>query len=165
MSTPVKRRVLAEVEARGGWDKIVERVASGETLLAISKEFGVSRGFFSWLAHRDDARSDRIKRARVLAAHAAVDEIMEIVDRVSPDRDEIAKAKLQVEARMFVARTSSPAEFAPQPAPQVQVNLSVGQLHLNALRAQAAVQALPEAEVVEEAVAALPPAVEGADHE
>ena len=57
---PFKRAFLAQVKARGGWSVIFDRIASGETLAAIAKDYGmhtmileadgeVLRGADAWL--------------------------------------------------------------------------------------------------------------------
>lgn len=46
-SNPIQRKLLADIDAAGGWAAIWERVASGETQTAIAASFGVSQGFFS----------------------------------------------------------------------------------------------------------------------
>lgn len=151
---PIERKLLRDVEAKGGWEPIIEQIASGVTIKAIAERFGVSRGFFSMIIHRDDARSERVKRARYEAAYAHADDVLDIADSVEPDRDEIARAKLRVDARMFIAKTSND-EFRDKGA-QINVNVSVEKLHLDALRVRGNQQALEEAQ----ARALLPPVVD-----
>ncbi len=61
---PVRRRVLADVARRGGWQAVLARIASGEKIVAIARSFGVTPGFFSGLLHEDRGRHELVAEAR-----------------------------------------------------------------------------------------------------
>ena len=61
---PVRRRVLADVTRRGGWQAVLGRIASGEKIVAIARSFGVTPGFFSGLLHEDRGRHEQVAEAR-----------------------------------------------------------------------------------------------------
>src|SRR5438105_12009804 len=61
---PVRRRVLADVARRGGWQAVLARIASGESVVGIGRSFGVSRSFFSGLLHEDRNRHALAVEAR-----------------------------------------------------------------------------------------------------
>ena len=61
---PVRRRVLADVARRGGWQAVLARIASGEKIVAIARAFGVTPGFFSGLLHEDRVRHELVAEAR-----------------------------------------------------------------------------------------------------
>ncbi|HLQ21969.1 MAG TPA: hypothetical protein VK132_02120 [Gemmatimonadales bacterium] len=69
---PVRRRVLAEVEQAGGWPVVLARIASGESVVAIARTFGVSGNFFGWLLNQDPARRALAVEARCAARGRAV---------------------------------------------------------------------------------------------
>lgn len=152
-SQPVKRRLLAEIEKSGGWDHVLERMESGETVASIARTFGVSRGFFSRILHRDAERSALATAARLKATEAWGDEVKDIADNVAESRDAIAKAKLQIDSRLSLAAVFNPDRFGKRADTSIQVN--IGQLHLDALRQRAVTEALPVIDVP-----ALPPGEE-----
>src|SRR5439155_596387 len=61
---PVRRRVLADVARRGGWQAVLARIARGEKIVAIGRSFGVTPGFFSGLLHEDRDRHELVAEAR-----------------------------------------------------------------------------------------------------
>jgi hypothetical protein len=61
---PVRRRVLADVEQRGGWPAVLQRIENGESVTQIAGSFNVSRGFFTHLLHEDRERHDLVIRTR-----------------------------------------------------------------------------------------------------
>ena len=65
---PVRRRVLADVARRGGWQAVLARIASGEAVTGIARSFGVSPGFFSRILHEDRSRHELVVELRSRAA-------------------------------------------------------------------------------------------------
>ena len=53
---PIEAQLYANIEAAGGWERIWDRVANGETQTAIAEGFGISQGFLSRVIHLDPAR-------------------------------------------------------------------------------------------------------------
>lgn len=142
-STPITREMFAKIEEMGGNDKILERVASGETLTAIAKELGVSRGFFSWKINKVPGMKEALEKARKARAEAWADEALEIADNVPENPNAIGKAKLRVEQRRWLASVNDPETYGQKKS---EVNISIGALHLDALRKVQADLAREEAE-------------------
>jgi len=131
---PIKRQLLADIDAAGGWDAIWERVASGESQTAIARSFGVSQGFFSRVIHLDDARARDFRGAKRLAATEYAEEAKDIVDNAPLDRDAISKAREQASVRRWLASCFDRDQFG-EAAPDVNVTVNtIEHLHLDALR-------------------------------
>src|SRR5512146_1778547 len=115
-STPIKRHILAAVSAQGGWQRILERISSGETIThiatTINKPDGkpISRTFLTGLLHKAvDAAA--IAAAQKDSARAHAEAALEIADDVAPERDAVAKARLQIDQRNFLARVNDRETF------------------------------------------------------
>lgn len=80
-------------------EDVLERIAGGLTLqkaaVALKKPYTCLHQFF----HSTPERQARYEAARRAWADAKQDEALELADGVKPDRDAVAKAKLQVEVR------------------------------------------------------------------
>src|SRR5947209_17885408 len=61
---PVRRRVLTDVLRAGGWQAVLGRIASGDSVAGIARTFGVSPGFFSRLIREDPRRHGLVAEAR-----------------------------------------------------------------------------------------------------
>lgn len=70
--------------------------------------------------------------ARQEGAHGLVAEAMSIADEVSADREEIAKAKLRVDTRLWAAERWNRDELGK--APETVLNVNLNTLHLEAMR-------------------------------
>ena len=91
-------------------EKIIERIASGETLTAIAKELGKSRAALSdWLS-AESSRSARAREARVKAA-AAWDDKAEDVLAGAADPFELAKARELASHYRWRAKAVAPKEY------------------------------------------------------
>ena len=91
-------------------EKIIERIASGETLTAIAKDLGKSRAALSdWLA-AESSRSVRAREARTRAA-AAWDDMAEEVIEEAADPFELAKAKELAHHYRWRAKAVAPREY------------------------------------------------------
>ena len=139
---PFRRDLKLRIAKAGGWERVIERIADGETVAAIAREFKCSRSFFSRMLHEDEARSALAKAARVEAMDAWADEVKEIADNVPPERDHIQKAKLQIDSRLSLAASFAPETYGKK-ADAPQVHLTINQLHIDALRQRAAAEPLP----------------------
>lgn len=145
-STPVTREMWAKIDEMGGTDKILERVASGETLTSISKELGVSRGFFSWKINKVPGMKEALQQARKARAEAWADEALQIADDVPENPNAIGKAKLRVEQRRWLAAVNDPDTYGQKKG---DVNISIGAMHLDALRKVQAEEAAARARTIE----------------
>ncbi len=83
-----------------------------------------------------DAVDERLTHARTRASYSMVDEAQSIADTVDGVAGEVAKARLRVSTRHWTAERFNPSAFGQKNG--VSVNVSIGSLHLDALRSRAA---------------------------
>jgi len=131
-SQPFKRAFIRQVKERGGWSVIFDRIAAGETLASIAKDYGCSRSWLSRLLNEDQQRKALLQVAKQEGAGAHAEEALRIVDEAPVERDALQKARLQVEHRRWMAGVYDREQFGDPTTPEVQIN--IGALHLDALR-------------------------------
>ncbi len=115
-------------------EKVISMLGEGKQMARICYETKLSKAaILDWL-ESDPARAEAASRARARAAHALVDEALEIADDVDSDHQgELQKAKLRIQARHWAAeRWNRPLYGAQNASANVTINL--GDLHLQALR-------------------------------
>lgn len=132
---PKFRALVARIEAMpGGWDDIIDAIANGATYRMLAEKFEVSRAFMHRVVTHDPERRKRAEAAYAERAHAMIDEAIDIADTVNVNLPAaVQKAKLQIELRQWLAAVDN-ARFQKANAAQVSVHLTIGQLHLDALR-------------------------------
>ena len=137
---PIERFVKKQIADQGGWPRILERLASGETVADVSRTLlrpdglAISRSLLSNMLHADPERSKAVLHARDQGADAMVDEGLHLVDRAPADRDSIQKAKVQADMRLRVAGLVNRERWGDKPM-QLTVNqFSHADYHLDALR-------------------------------
>jgi len=104
-------------------DKICEMVVEGKSLIKISKELNFNiASFFRWLREEKDF-CDKYTRAKVEQADTLIEEILDIADcskfdkttdengRVITDHEHIARSRLRVDTRKWVAGKMRPKKY------------------------------------------------------
>lgn len=118
------------IHAFGGEERILDRVASGQTVVSLCAEIGVSAGrFYDWV-NKSEERTAALARAREVSAHSLVEQTAEIVDAATPE--DVAVAKLRAENRWRMAKAFNKAQYGDQSG--VTVNVSLGDMALDSLR-------------------------------
>ncbi len=126
-------------------DYVVYRVENGTTLTDLASEvtalfdMKVLPSFVREAAaygHDPATVTERLTSARARGASAIVDEAKQLIDSVPKDRDAIAKVKEQANIRTFIASRWNRQEWGEQKGPSV--NVSIGSLHIDALRSRKA---------------------------
>jgi hypothetical protein len=148
---PRKRAMLAELERRalaydGGTllDYVDDWVSNGGTLSGLAEsitdslkkpEGYITRHMVSKYVNSLPGGPETLQRARQEGAHGLADSGVKITDdaAASGDRDVVTGAKAQADYRLRLAGFWNKGEYAPQ-RDAVNVNLNLGQLHLDALR-------------------------------
>lgn len=136
---PIERFIKRQIQDQGGWPRILERIASGETVADVSRTLlrpdgePISRAFLSRLLHADAERSQAVLKARDEGADAMVDEGLHLVDSASQERDAIQKARVQADMRLKVAGLVSRERWG-ESKQAVSVSVNVASLHVEALR-------------------------------
>lgn len=141
-------------------DYVAAYVAGGGSVLALSRSLSLQLGWevYSEKVHRhlretfgEDECETAMSRARAKGAHALTEEALDIVDAPAKDQVEVSQAASRARARQWTAERWNRSQLGGQQA--ATVSISIGSLHLDALRApRAAVAVLPtpadDAEIV-----------------
>lgn len=92
------------------FESVIERVGNGEPLRRVLRDIGSYwTAFEKRMSVGDNAT--RYARAKQTAMDALADEIFDISDHVQPDKDAIAKARLQVDTRKWVMAKLAPKKY------------------------------------------------------
>ena len=128
---PIKRQMLADIEKSGGFQNILERVCSGDSLTGIAKSFGVSRKLLVNTLYKDPEQKKLLQDARKERGDALAEQALEIIDSVEESPNAITKAREQANLRRWLASCDNPEVYGQK---QSTINISVGDLHIDALR-------------------------------
>lgn len=153
MISELSKRALEECgDAEAHLEYVVDWVKGGKTLVELASDISValnmriviagsvfeditSRMITKYLnAKYPDTAGAQLAAARREGAHGMVAQAMQIADDVPADREEIAKAKLRVDTRLWAAERWNRDELGK--APEVALQLNVNALHLDAMRVQ-----------------------------
>lgn len=102
-------------------DDICERIANGESLRNICRDAAMPNQdtVHSWL-NKDKEFSEQYTRARARQEDSYFEDLIEIADGVIPDAAEVAKARVQIDARKWVLSRMNPKKYGDK----VQTELS-----------------------------------------
>lgn len=133
----LKRRLLAEIEQRGGPEYVREYIAGGGTILDLANELGCSRTYLSRHLNANELYRPVIEEARREAADALAEEALQIADGLADTdgltREHIAVAKERIDVRKWLASVNHPDRYRQdRGGPQIQININ--ELHLEALK-------------------------------
>ena len=130
----LKKRILTDVAANGGADWLFDQIASGVTVAEIARQYGCTRSYVSRALHTVPEYKDALEGAREEAADALVEQGLEMVDELSGDSssNEIAATREKVNFRKFMAGSMNQNKYGTRP--QNNVTISIGDMHLDALR-------------------------------
>lgn len=131
MRKPIEHKMWADIEKMGGPDALLDRISNGDTIAKIAEEIGISRTFLSWRLNAQPGMKERLVEARRGRADKWADDALSIADNVPEDPNAINKAKVRIETRKWLAGVDDPDRYGQKAA---QVNISIGSLHLDALR-------------------------------
>jgi hypothetical protein len=118
-----------------------EWLSGGKTVIQLAEDLtkemkvDVSRDTVRRVIYASDERpavEERLNNARAAGASILVEEAQAIADSAAPNRDAIAKARMQVDIRTWIAGKNNRAQFGDQKS--VGLTINIGQLHLDALR-------------------------------
>jgi Bacteriophage Sf6, terminase small subunit-like len=134
---------LAEREEMSPLDWVVAQLESGmsvrkigEALREEAKEECSPQWIYTLLHGLTPDAKDRVREARKVGATALADQALEIADRPASSTAEVQANRLAVDTRRWIASSFDRATFGDAP-PKVEVAVSFGQLHLDALRQRA----------------------------
>jgi len=133
------RKVSKAIEDFGGDEWFMDRVASGARMDEIADEIGLcSRPYlYNWIKAGGEKRQEAYKEARRFSSYAKDEEGEKILADCKADTaQEVTLASSRAKYCQWQAEVRNRAEFGSK-AGDVNVNLSVGALHLDALRLRA----------------------------
>jgi transposase-like protein len=127
---PKKKADLLVLKAQGH-SQVEDLLERGKPIEEICKTLKVSRkALYEWLDAPEQA--GLLVRARVRAADHLAAETLTIADEVEQDPVAIQKAKLRADTRKWLASKWNAAQYGDSKG--VQVNVNLGQLHLEAVK-------------------------------
>lgn len=131
--TPIKRALFAKIEKMGGLEFVCAHIAEGMTIGRLAEFLECSRPLLSFWINQTEERKQAVLNARKLKAEKLAEDALEIADQVDETSvGGVNKARLQVETRKWMASKLDPDGYGE--AKQAQVNISIGDLHLQALK-------------------------------
>lgn len=130
----LRKRILTEVASNGGADWLFDQIASGVTVAELARQYGCTRSYVSRSLNSVPEYAAALTKARGEAADALVEQGLEMVDGLSgaSSPTEIAATREKVQWRKFMAGSMNQERYGTRP--QSNVTLSIGDLHLDALR-------------------------------
>ena len=130
----LRKRILTEVASNGGADWLFDQIASGVTVAELARQYGCTRSYVSRSLNSVPEYAAALSKARGEAADALVEQGLEMVDGLSgaSTPTEIAATREKVQWRKFMAGSMNQERYGTRP--QNSVTLSIGDLHLDALR-------------------------------
>jgi hypothetical protein len=130
----LKKRILTDVASNGGADWLYDQIASGVTVAEMARQYGCTRSYVSRALNSIPEYKVALEGAREEAADALVEQGLEMVDELSGDSssNEIAATREKVNFRKFMAGSMNQNKYGTRP--QSNVTISIGDMHLDALR-------------------------------
>ncbi len=130
----LRKKILQEVADNGGADWLFDQIASGVTVAELARQYGCSRSYISRSLNSVPEYKAALEGAREEAADALVEQGLEMVDSLTGDSttNEIAATREKVNFRKFMAGSMNQGKYGTRP--QTSVTLSIGDMHLDALR-------------------------------
>ena len=148
---PFLQQISKSIESLGGDEWFFGRIINGDTMAAIAETVGCSRSFlYQWLDLKRDERRAALAEARKLSADALVEDGGKLLDRLAGTHATSSEVSLAISRANRQWRASRfNRELYGEPRAGVEVNVSIGTLHLDALRARGAMKVLEREDVVE----------------
>lgn len=144
--SPKTRASLKKLHEFGA-EEIVTRHASGQSIMSIKRELGITRHAWTKFMRQHDGLTELLAEAREEWADSIGMEVVDIADEAH-DKDSAAVAKVRVDARKWAAERLS-GMFKPKA--EIKAEINVIHQHLDALKGA---QELLEAEIVDDEDAA-----------
>lgn len=127
---PKLRSLKLRIIETGGYEALLDRIASGTTLRELATIYATSPQQIALLLNKPEWK-EKFDEAKRVAANVRVEDAYEGVKRAMPE--DVNVKRLQFEAAMKLATVFDRPTFGEQKQ-SVQVNLSIGDLHLQALK-------------------------------
>ena len=130
----LKKKILTEIADNGGAEWLHDQIASGITVAELARQYGCTRSYVSRAINSIPEYKTAMEGAREEAADALVEQGLEMVDKLdgSSTSNEIAATREKVNFRKFMAGSLNQNKYGTRP--QSNVTISIGDMHLDALR-------------------------------
>ena len=130
----LKKKILTEIADNGGAEWLHDQIASGITVAELARQYGCTRSYVSRAINSIPEYKTAMEGAREEAADALVEQGLEMVDKLdgSSTSNEIAATREKVNFRKFMAGSMNQNKYGTRP--QSNVTISIGDMHLDALR-------------------------------
>jgi len=130
----LRKQILGDIADNGGAEWLYDQAASGMTIAEIARQYGCTRGYVSRAINGVPEYKAALENAREEAADALVEQGLEMVDGLSAQSssNEIAATREKVNFRKFMAGSMNQNKYGTRP--QSNVTISIGDMHLDALR-------------------------------
>jgi len=131
----IRREIWKRLDAYGE-ERVMEDLACGDlNVVTLAETMDISpQMFYTWL--RQSKERHRVyKEMRAAMADGLLDEMLEIAD--GSDASSIAQDRERIRVRQWLAERWNREEYGAPAAAGVNVLLSVGELHLTALKSRA----------------------------
>lgn len=133
---PIYRQFAADVERAGGPEVIFDRIANGEYMTAIARDYKVSPALvYKWI-HESEDREKAWDVAKRISSHSHVEGGLERLTRLADMGAAVTSAQVSAERALAEYRMKLAALRHPdyQERKQTDVNINLGLSHLGALR-------------------------------
>jgi hypothetical protein len=150
---PELEALSESVRLAGGEDYMFGRIADGDSVLKIMKDFGLSRAmWYRWLDLEPETRRARYAEAQKLSADAYAETAGDILDVLS-NKDGVTSPEVQLASaraghRKWLASVRNKDVYG-DAKNLLTVNLNVADLHLDALRQHGVMPVLEGVPVVD----------------
>lgn len=136
---PKKRRMLQLIKDKGGWQVVFDRIAAGEPMSRIAPDYEISSAFLGWYIRRTPKLLAVYEQAKTAAAAFHAEEALRVVQEAQTDpivgTQNMTKAKLVSDQHRWMAGKLDKEFWGDDKGKQeVNLNLNIGDLHLEALR-------------------------------
>ena len=130
----LKKKILTEIADNGGAEWLYDQIASGITVAELARQYSCTRSYVSRAINSIPEYKTAMEGAREEAADALVEQGLEMVDGLSAlsTSNEIAATREKVNFRKFMAGSLNQNKYGTRP--QSNVTISIGDMHLDALR-------------------------------
>ena len=133
----LRKKLLAEIDTRGGPEWLQDYIAEGGKISDLATELGCSRSYLSRHLNAHPDYKAVIVEARSEYADKLADEALDIADGMAEigkiTREQVAVAKERIDVRKWLASVNDPNRFRQNNnGPSVTININ--QLHLEALK-------------------------------
>ncbi len=137
-SRPKLSAFCSRIEREGGHHLILDRIANGETMKSIGASYRVSRGLiYDWIKRGGEERRKGFELARKASADSHAEDGLAILDdlggRPGLSNAEVSAATARANYRRWLASVRNRHEYGEKREAGVNVNMSIGELHLAAL--------------------------------